>query len=112
MGLFSSYRPLYTEGMSNYDRRVRKVTAGHVGTFGVTHEQIADAFRPDMHLDPGTPVNVLFGESGSMDREMYVSFTATGGGKHSNGRVIFQVVEASTRAWSGPAILLDVRIEV
>ena len=103
--------PSYTEAMSIYDRRM--TADEHLGTLGITHEQIANAFRHGMGLDESTPVNILFGQTGTTsDREMYVGFTAMGGGKSSNGRVAFRIIEESTRAWMGAAIVLDTRIEL
>jgi len=97
--------------MAIYDRRF--TADEHVGTLGITHEQIATAFRHALQLDETTPVNILFGQTGTTsNRELFVGFSATGGGKKSDGRITFHIIESSTRAWMGPAVILDSRIEL
>lgn len=98
--------------MSTYDRRAKTVLSKRMGTLGVTYEQLSATVREELQLPPGTNVNVQFGAVSSSEREMTVPFTGSAGGRPVSGRVVFQMLEANARQWSGSAILVEGRIEV
>jgi hypothetical protein len=96
--------------MAIYDRRMR--FASQIGTLGITHEQIAAVFRQSFDLDATVPINILFEETGATNRELFITFAASGGGHRANGKVVLQVLQENTRAWSGPAVLLSADVEI
>lgn len=82
-----------------------------MGTLGVSLDQVSNAVRSHLGIDPTAPVNIMFGVVEGKDRSLRVGFEAHAAGQTVTGNVTFQILEANSRMWAGTAILLDGRVD-